>query len=210
MVPKAEERFLFLTASLHSVLSLRGICGSRGSSYRSLITGLGLGSPAPGAAPKRKLLPVVWPASPKAVLVVEIKRQIPKLFGRNCNINSQFTLFTFCPNWDQHKLHHQKRPIKAAHSNFCLNTTTKLAVGKRQLIFSWFVAIYHLSSWNLLLIFFLSSFFSSLQTWSRPSFSLTLNLKQKQPNSQGKLSLLQYVDLIYSNRAFLPDTINCL
>ncbi len=32
----------------------------------------------------------------------------------------------------------------------------------------------------------------------------------KQSNLQGKLSSLRYPDLIYSNRAFLPDTINCL
>lgn len=54
----------------------------------------------------------------------------------------------------------------------------------------------------------------------RPSFSFALNVaiplspllnsQQKQSDSQAKLSLLRYVDLIYSNRAFLPDTINCL
>ena len=44
-----------------------------------------------------------------------------------------------------------------------------------------------------------------------PAFSLHITeLGEKQSNSQSKLSLLRYVDLIYSNRAFLPDTINCL
>lgn len=79
---KAQQCFLFLTACLRGVSSLRGFFGSQGSWYRLLITGLGLGLPAPGAAPKHKLLPTVWPASPQAVLLVEIKRQNSKAFWK--------------------------------------------------------------------------------------------------------------------------------